>query len=329
MTDKLSESLRAELDSGKLESLPGPPPKRQTRWTHTELMAAKFAEPNWVVKGKIPVGLNILGGRPKVGKSWFSWQLSASVGTGGKFLGFDVERGPVLYIGLEDNAKRLQERSIKMQIPAEADIVLINEWKPLHKGGLDDLLIELESGDYRLAVIDTLIRATPGIDHSDPAIAPVMASLQSMAIHRNMCILAVDHTRKPSGYFFDPIDEIMGNTSKTAAADAIFALHTQQGKRGAVLKGRGRDIEDIDLRLVFDREIYTWQSLGDSSDIELTERKAELLAMLDETGKAQCSTIARAAGQDASNTRRRLVELVNEGLVDIETIEGKHFYEKK
>jgi len=329
MTGELSDSLKNEMDSGMLDSLPGPPLKRQTRWTMAELMAADFPEPKSILPGIITVGLTGFGGRPKKGKSLFMHGLAGAISTGGKYLGLDVVHGAVFYLGLEDSPRRFKERSQKMGIPADADIIFVNEWRPLHRGGLDDLLIELESRDYRLAVIDTLTRATPGIDPSAPEIGPIMASLQTMALRRDMSITTIDHTRKPSGMFFDPIDEIMGNTAKTAVADVILALHTEQGKRGASLKGRGREIDDVDIQLVFDNETFCWQSLGNSGELELSERKDEIMSALDDLGKAQAATVAKDIGRDPSMTRKRLVDLVNDGLVIIEKIDGKIYYVRK
>lgn len=328
MGDSLAETIKTELES-ELPDLPPQPRNRQTRWTMAELYSEDFPEPKTILPKVITVGLTNFGGRPKKGKSLFMQGLAGAVSTGGKYLGLDVERGPVFYLGLEDSPKRFKERALKMGIPGDADIVFVNRWKPLHKGGLNELLIELESNDYRLAVIDTLTRATPGIDPSDSDIGPIMAELQSLALRHDMSITTIDHTRKPSGMYFDPIDEIMGNTAKSAVADVILALHTEQGKRGAWLKGRGRDIDEVDIRLIFDNETFCWQSLGNSYDLEVSERETEILAALEDVGPAQASTVAKNAGQDASNTRKRLIDLANRGLIAVTTIEGKQYYAKK
>jgi hypothetical protein len=34
------------------------------------------------------------------------------------------------------------------------------------------------------------------------------------------------------------------------AADFVLALYTEQGRKGVTLKGRGRDIDDIDLHFL-------------------------------------------------------------------------------
>ena len=65
-------------------------------WTAAEILRAEFPEPKWAVPGLLSAGLNMLGGRPKLGKSWLSLQTAVAVGAGGKLFGRDVERGKVL-----------------------------------------------------------------------------------------------------------------------------------------------------------------------------------------------------------------------------------------
>ena len=64
----------------------------QKRWTAAELLDAEFPEPKWAIEGLIPEGLTIIGGRPKVGKSWLLLQAAIAVGTGGRFFGKQVDQ---------------------------------------------------------------------------------------------------------------------------------------------------------------------------------------------------------------------------------------------
>ena len=54
--------LVSTSDSGSLK----------TTWTVKELYDMEFPEPQWAVQDIIPVGLSIMAGRPKVGKSWLA-----------------------------------------------------------------------------------------------------------------------------------------------------------------------------------------------------------------------------------------------------------------
>jgi predicted ATP-dependent serine protease len=194
-------------------------------WTIAELLDTDFPEIQWVIPDLIPSGLTILGGRPKVGKSWLMLQIAGAVGSGGKFFEKDIVKGSVFYLAYEDGPRRLKDRIAKLGIPRDADIKFERKWRPLQKGGLDDLVIEMAKKDYRLIVIDTLTRAIPGVDQdAAPIIGPITAQLQTMATDRNLGMVLNDHMKKPTGFSGDPIDDILNSTAKTANADAILAI---------------------------------------------------------------------------------------------------------
>lgn len=301
----------------------------KTRWTPAELLAADFPEARWIIPDILPAGSSILGGRPKLGKSWFMQQVSYTVGSGGMMFNKVVPKGKVLYLALEDSARRLRNRIEAMGIPADCDITYALSWPPFQGKGIDLLAADIEANGYLLVVVDTFSRAIPGIDQDKAeVVGPIVARLQNLTTLHNNGIVLVDHTRKPSGLAADPVDDIISSTAKTANADTIFAMYREQGKAGAALKGRGRDIEEVDIRMLWDRNTCAWQSLGDSGELELTERRSEILSALEE-GKATVATVAKLVGQDPANTRKRLNDLVNSNLVTIEDIDGKRYYGKK
>ena len=80
-----------------------PATRSKHSWTVAELLDTEFPEPKWSIPDLIPEGLTIIGGRPKVGKSWLLLQASIAVGSGGMFFGKRVERGIVLYVAFEES----------------------------------------------------------------------------------------------------------------------------------------------------------------------------------------------------------------------------------
>ncbi len=74
------------------------------------LMDKRLPPTKFCVDTLLPQGLCILGGAPKVGKSWFVLDLCTHVARGDEFLGLSVARGKVLYLCLEDSERRIQER---------------------------------------------------------------------------------------------------------------------------------------------------------------------------------------------------------------------------
>jgi hypothetical protein len=101
-------------------------------------MAADFPEPKWAVQGVICEGVNLIAGPPKVGKSWLSLGLGLSIAAGEPAFGsIATEAGPVLYLALEDTARRLQSRMGKLLAgkPAPHGLTLATECPPLADGG--------------------------------------------------------------------------------------------------------------------------------------------------------------------------------------------------
>ncbi len=309
--------------------LPSAPAPLKTRWTQEELAAAEFPEPEGPIPGLIPNGLTILGGRPKRGKSWLMLQAGCSLAVGGKFLERDLRLGKVLYYALEDRPKRLKDRTARLGIPGFALIEYELSIQPLHLGGLAALEQAARHGGYQMIVIDTIRRALPGRDfNKDGALFDdVLSRLQQMAQQNHLAIVAILHTRKSSGGFDpDPVDDVLGSTGLTASADCVLALYTEQGRKGATLKGRGRDLDDIDLALQFDPLTCAWQSLGETGEVRISEEEEEILLALKDLGKAKVSSIAREIHKDRGNTSRRCTSLWVRGKIRKEDIEGATYY---
>jgi len=95
----------------------GIPPLKTIRASQLEHM--EFPETRWAVPNLIPEGLTIFAGRPKLGKSWLILNLLLSITTGRKALGqMPVEPQEALYLSLEDNGRRLQER-MRLLLPEQ------------------------------------------------------------------------------------------------------------------------------------------------------------------------------------------------------------------
>ena len=74
------------------------------------LMDKRLPPAKFCVESLIPRGLCILGGAPKVGKSWFVLDLCVHIARGEPLWEFPVTKGEVLYFCLEDSERRIQER---------------------------------------------------------------------------------------------------------------------------------------------------------------------------------------------------------------------------
>lgn len=285
------------------------------------ILTTDWPEPTWAIPELLPAGLTILAGRPKIGKSWLALQIALAVASGGIALGRRVERGPVLYLALEDNPARLKSRMQRQHWPLglEAEFMPLGQFADqignLQNGGGERLARQIERAGYRLVVIDTLSRACYGDQNDVGAMTMALAPIQEMALQYNCAVLLNDHHRKGFGSDADAVGDILGSTAKGALADCIWGLYRERGKARAKLVITGRDVKEQTLALAWDWEIGAWQSEGDATELELTERRQEILDVLADLGPANLKAIAEAIDQDRANTYRRLQDLVNAGLV--------------
>ncbi len=291
--------LRAKSRASDTEAGPA------TGWSAAELLAADFREPIWAVPGFVPVGLTILGGRPKIGKSWLALQIAIAKGTGGRVFNRRVTAGRVLYLALEDNGRRLRDRALKQGMPAAATIRFETAWPRLTQGGLDLLARAIDAEGYAFVVLDTIGRAVGRLDRNDYGDnTELMGALQEIALSRDIAVLILDHTRKPiAGLLADPVDDIIGSTGKSGAADAVLSLTKSQGTPGAVLSITGRDVIQESYALSLDAVTCCWQLEGSAEKTAPRGRKSDVLAILRDAypEAARTSEIAQMSGLIQSN----------------------------
>ena len=304
------------------------------------LLKMEFPDPPWIVPNLLPVGLTLLGGRPKTGKSWLALQATGAIGSGGMFLGYRVERGKCLYLALEDSLRRLQGRMRLQNWPADADVDFMigagaSPILPLNRNGNAAALARLiaERG-YRLVIIDTLSRALSGDQNDVRDMTTALGPLQEAAHAQNCAIVLIDHHAKGAANLYagdsetapDPVLSILGSTAKGAVADTLWGLSRQRGRVGAVLAITGRDVEEQRLALRQDPITRIWQCEGIADAVRITTNREAILDALRRLGPSQLTTIAKAVGQDKSNTNKRLQDMVSAGLVRLQQVGGIPVY---
>ena len=214
-----------------------------------------------IIEGLLHSGTYIFAGAPKVGKSFFMGQLAYHVSTGKKLWDYEVHPGTVLYLALEDDYQRLQERMYRMfGVEGTDKLHFAVCAKPLGKG-LDEQLTDFlrEHPDTRLIIIDTLqkIREVSGEAYSYASDHDVISRLKAFADSKGICLMLVHHTRKQQAG--DRFEMISGTTGILGSADGAFLL--QKEKRtdmSATLDIVGRDQPDQKLYLIRDQERLCW-----------------------------------------------------------------------
>jgi hypothetical protein len=288
----------------------------------TWLDSQVFPGTAWSVPGIIPEGCCILAGQPKIGKSFLVLAIALAAASGGEVLGVRVEQRPVLYLALEDDARRLQSRARMLlddePLPAEfyyltredctAAMDLARDW------------VQGQEDNKPMVIVDTLekVRGPRGINsYSDDYKAGT--SLQSLLVNGGS-VIAVHHTRK--GESDDFTDDVSGTLGLVGSVDTVITLKRARTGEAGTLSVTGRDVEEMVYSLIFVDGVWK----ADGTDLaaaaqKVTERRlgGKMSAVLDLVNTRTTTTAADVvADLDFADTtaRQYLHRLANEhGLI--------------
>lgn len=215
-----------------------------------------------VIDGLLHAGTYLFAGAPKVGKSFLMAQLAYHVSTGLPLWDYPVHKGTVLYLALEDDYRRLQERLYRMFGTDSTDNLRFATGAKRLGSGLHEQLQKFvrDHPDTRLIIIDTLqkVRDSGGEKYSYANDYEVVGQLKQFADRNGICLLVVHHTRKQQAD--DKFDTISGTNGLLGAADGAFVLQKEKRTDNtAVLEISGRDQADQRLYLARDMARLTWQ----------------------------------------------------------------------
>ena len=215
-----------------------------------------------IVDGLLYAGTYLFVGAPKVGKSFFMAQLAYHVSMGIKLWDYEVKKGTVLYLALEDTEKRLQERLFRMFGTDSTENLHFTIGVNQLGSGLDEQLrwFVKRHPDTKLVIIDTLqkIREAGGDKFSYANDYEIVGQLKKFADENHICLLLVHHTRKQQAE--DKFDMISGTNGLLGAADGAFLLQKERRTSdSATLDVSGRDQQDQRLYLRRDADRLIWQ----------------------------------------------------------------------
>lgn len=223
-----------------------------------------------IIEGLLYSGTYLFVGAPKVGKSFFMLQLAYHISTGLPLWDYSVRKGTVLYLALEDNYHRIQERLYRMfGTDCAPDLHFSVSAHQLGKGLNEQLQGFIsEHPDTRLIIIDTLqkVRELDGETYSYANDYEIITQLKEFADAVGICLLLVHHTRKQKSD--DSFDMISGTNGLLGAADGAFLLRKEKRtSNAATLEISGRDQQDQKLHLVRNVETLKWEF--ESAETEL------------------------------------------------------------
>lgn len=236
--------------------------------------------PEFIVEGLIPVGLTVLAGPIKYGKSWLSLQLCLANAEGKPFMTWQTHKCGVLYLAREDSNARMKDRikKVRQGLPG---------WPPgfdfaIKSQSLDTgLITQLEEylvshPGTRLFIVDTLQKVRGAMKRGESSYAYDYREggrLKEFADSHNVAVVVITHTRKMKDDD-DWLNMISGTVGITGVADTIITmLREKREDPHTHFHFTGRDVEMDEAIIQFDANRHQWINLGNGDWFEEQRRK--------------------------------------------------------
>lgn len=231
------------------------------------LMDMRLEPTKFCVETLFPQGICILGGAPKIGKSWMVLDLCVRIAKGEEVWNLKTKKGSTLYLCLEDSYARIQQRLNCITDEVPNNIFFSVCAKTMAEGLCEQIKdFVAEHPDTVLVAIDTfqIIRKSDseisyGNDYQEIRV------LKSLADELGITLLLVNHLRKQGDS--DPLNKLSGSTGISGAVDAVFVLDvSKRNQNSGTLICTGRDIGYRELELRLGQEKFVWELISDSMD---------------------------------------------------------------
>lgn len=246
-------------------------------------MDMQFESNPMVIDQLMGKGLHILAGTSKIGKSWMALDFVCKVSRGEEVWGLKTQKSDVLYLCLEDNYPRIQERLMSVTNGEYGNIDFVTSTPYTGDELLEEISDYLEMNPaVRFVVIDTFQKMrddTPSNNQFAKDYKDICA-IKAVADHFDITILLIHHTRKEESE--DPFGELSGTMTINAGADTTMILKRRSiNDPSGTLYFRGRDVMEQSFELRFDKDATRWEFVSKSNE-DTFKKKGPLLELIDQ-----------------------------------------------
>ena len=176
-----------------------------------------------VIDDLLPIGVVLLGASEKTGKTFFVLQISDAIVRNKPLLNFNVSKGEVLYLTLEDLKGSFQYRPKKICFEPSKHMHFIFSSDGLSMNMTEEIAKINKHNNLKLIVIDTLAKISRAEVNNYQSEYDEMANFHKLATENNLCILLITHIKKKIDYNH-PFDNYYGTRGRTAGADGMMVL---------------------------------------------------------------------------------------------------------
>ncbi|MEW6364436.1 MAG: AAA family ATPase [Acidobacteriota bacterium] len=295
--------------------------------------------PPWILPSVLlAMGLHVLAGSPKEGKSTLALQLAlAVVGIDTKLL---PEKSPtrelqgagVLFLSLEDYPTGLlQQRQLLIGDTVSPErvkrITVGHSWPRIDQRGIEQMDEYLgKHTECRLVIIDPFVEVMPMQKDGGNAYLGdnvTMSGLRAVAHKHKVCILLIHHTTK-SKLATSFLHRMQGTMAIPGGAESVLYLQ-RRGDVQATLKVRGRRVKPQSLDLHW-QEPIGWTILGEAKGGQYPGRSGarfRTLELLKKDGPLTCAAISCKLKLHSRSTSNLLRDLCKDGVLKIAGKEGR------
>ena len=245
------------------------------------------------------VGLYIVAGKPKQGKSYLLRDLAFKVQNQNgmyelKWLGQTVHQGDVLLLALEDNKDSFNLHTKDMNLQnKKKPTIFVEQCPTLERGFIESVkLWHSKVPKPKLVIIDTFQKIKPMGDQKTRNANAYeidyyyLSQLHSLAKELQICIIYVHHlSQADKGHKWD---KIMGSTGHQGVTDAMYMLERDEGTNSGTFEGIGRNIPMFKYDIAWNsnpKEPFTFQYDGDHYQTAMKKHKKDIIMAMVQLAK--------------------------------------------
>ena len=284
-----------------------------------ELAVMDIPPPEWLIPDLLPVGLTILGGPKKLGKSYLVMQFARQL----------VEDGyTVFYFAGEDTYHLHKERQKDVGLEASDNHQFVagrTEYFASPDTFYDSIFEALKMFPFKGISIDVMelcLRPQQSRDYS--YYMHELGRWAKLAHHHEIAIVLVTHTGKNAGQTYsDPIDHLIGSTGIGSAADWVLAMLRSDDGQSVKLHSEGKMGKPTTFSMIKKNGIF-YEIDGLERD-RLLQRKTTQNAIFEcikENPHIKQKEIVEKLKKPKGNVSRHITKLLKENYITGNSSEG-------
>lgn len=289
-----------------------------------ELRRMEVPKLDWFIPNLVPVGLSILGGPKKMGKSYLVLQFCRDI---------ILDGGSVYYFAGEDTNALQKARHEVLNFEDTNKF----QFHPGRHGQFaspqefrSKIEQMLDKCRFDVIFIDTMNMAltpqsmTPHKSDDYSYFTSELRLWAELAVKHNVGIFMVHHTGKSAQVHYpDPLDHLLGSTAITAAADWVLVMQKAQNGEDALLYVEGKMEKSQEFGLEKVDGIY-YRIAGNAKKLALARKKAqqEVCDCIGANPNIRQVDIAKKLERTKQNVSRSVNKLLRDGYITGNIAEG-------